>query len=280
MHWSDPEQSPPKSASMHPREVEFLRRLIAERPQSRKLNGSATLVAEREGVGTIRGAAVYYEPADLTKASNILKTRGFPLEIPTGAFARSEAPAGGSEKNGALRVSSDMVAVVPINVGQYTVHNGGFLALPLETALSMPYEVLLVCENMEPLRCLGSYQWLQRYFRGRPALALFRGAPGFFRTDVAAEFMRRDTRPVLGFFDFDPKGLSMAAAVPRLEALCLPAPEALKAAVLLNRRGHLFTNSYSDCRKHLDSITQSEIAEAWRDLKRLQIGLDQEHFPR
>jgi hypothetical protein len=264
---------------MHSREVDFLRRLIAGRPQSRRLAGLAQSVADLEGVGVIRGAAVYYNDQDFDKAANILQTRGYPLDAPAGDFARSEAPAGGSEKTGSLRVSNDMVAVVPMGMAQCTVPAGGFLALPAEVAIALPYQVLLICENMEPLQRLHTYSWLPAFSQERPTLAMFRGAPGFFRTDVVAQFMQRDTRPTLGFFDFDPKGLSMAASLPRLETICLPDLDSLEHATRRNRRVHLFTNSYSDCRSSLNSVTQPEISAAWQLLQRLQLGLDQEHFP-
>jgi len=265
---------------MQSREVDFLRRLIADRPASRRLAGSASTLAELEGVGTVRGASVYYQSGDFERAANILRTRGFPLEVPTEAIARSDAPAGGSEKTRALRVSEDMVAVVPIGIPSSEVADGGFLALPVNAALAIPYSALLVCENMEPFCRLRSYTWLNAFYVGRPVLALFRGAPGFFRTEVAARLIRRDTRPTLAFFDFDPKGLAMAASVPRLQRLCLPDAIALEAATLSNRRAHLFTNSYAQCYGYLNTVEQPEIVQAWDCLKRLQIGLDQEHFPR
>jgi hypothetical protein len=265
---------------MHSREVDFLRRLIVDRPQSRRRTGLAQSVADLEGVGTIRGAAVYYDERDFARAANILQTRGYPLTVPAGEFSRSEAPAGGSEKTGSLPVSNDMVAVVPMGMAHCTVPRGGFLALPADIAIALSYDVLLVCENMEPLLRLHTYGWLSTYSQARPTLAVFRGAPGFFRTDVVAQFMLRDTRPTLAFFDFDPMGLFMAASLPRLEAVCLPDFDSLENATRRNHRAHLFTNSYADCRSFLNSVTKPDISAAWKLLQRLQLGLDQEHFPR
>ena len=117
------------------------------------------------------------------------------------------------------------------------------------------------------------------FVKGRSALALFRGAPGYFRTEVAHEFVRQDTRPTLAFFDFDPKGLSMAASLPRREALCLPPMESLEAAVKAKRRRDLYFNSAEVARPHLESLpSNSEIAIAWSVMNSLEMGLDQEHF--
>lgn len=55
----------------------------------------------------------------------------------------------------------------------------------MRQALELPYEVMVFCENLEPMLRLHTYQWLDAFLIGRPALAMFRGAPGYFRKDVA-----------------------------------------------------------------------------------------------
>lgn len=91
---------------------------------------------------------------------------------------------------------------------------------------------------------------------------------------------RQDTRPTLAFFDFDPKGLSMATSLPKREALCLPPMESLEAAVKANRRRNLYSQSVNDSRVHLDrQASNSDIAIAWVIMNSLKLGLDQEHFP-
>jgi hypothetical protein len=66
----------------------------------------------------------------------------------------------------------------------------------------------------------------------------------------------------LAFFDFDPKGLSMAASLPRREALCLPDLDVLERNAKEMGRQNLFTNSVHECRTHLDSIEDEEISRA------------------
>lgn len=265
---------------MKPRDLDFLRRLIAEQPERRTHGASAAYLCEHEGIGKIKGASVQYTPVDFERARNLLTSRGFDVEPPATAFLRSEAPRGGSEKTGALRVSEDLVAVAPINCPPISIPAGSMLALTVRDALQLPFEVLLVCENMEPMLQLHTFTWLETFTKGRSVLALFRGAPGFFRTDTAARLIAQDTRPTLAFFDFDPKGLSMAASLPRREALCLPPWSDLERAVVQNRRAHLFSNSLHASRPHLERQEEGDIASAWTQMKVLSLGLDQEHFPR
>lgn len=124
------------------------------------------------------------------------------------------------------------------------------------------------------------YQWLAGFLKGRPSLAVFRGAPGYFRTDVANELLVQDHRPVLAFFDFDPKGLSMAASVPRREALCLPPLDSLEVAAKGQRRKDLYLGSVEVSRPHLQAQPEEgDVGPAWGLMKRLEMGLDQEHFP-
>lgn len=260
-------------------EVTFLRDLIADKPESRRLGPVSQTIAAHEGIGKIQGARVLYSSADHEKARNLLLSRGYPLEHPAEPFGRSQAPAGGSEKHGAQRVSEHLVAVNAVGLPDIALPEGAFFAMDWRDALQLDFEVLLVVENMEPLQHLHRYRWLADYTKGRRTLAVFKGAPGWFRTEVAAQLVAADTRPTLAFFDFDPKGLDMALSVPRREALCLPPAASLEEKAKLQRREHLFTNSYHLCRTRLDACTDAAVASAWQLMKRLALGLDQEHFP-
>jgi hypothetical protein len=266
---------------MNDGDANFLRRLIQDGGKDRRNTGVAARMAETEDIGkVVRGAKVSYQLVDLDRARNVLLSRGFDLEQKIGVFARSEAGRGGSEKTGAQRVTEGLVAVTGIGMyGLLKTPAGGFAAMNWETALALPYSVLLVCENLEPLKNLAQYEWLTEFYRSRPVLALFRGAQNWFKTDAAAKLIKRDTRPTLGFFDFDPKGLTFAASLPRREALCLPPWEVLEAATMHWRREHLFTNSAHVSRAQLDAVQDEQITHAWMAMKKLTLGLDQEHFP-
>ncbi len=263
---------------MKTREVDFLRRLVVDRPNERR-SDLAHQFSREEGLGLVQGTKVIYRPLDFERAASLIATRGFGLESPPPGFARSEAPHGGSEKSGARAIAQDLVAVLPIGMDVPSPHDG-FLAMPWQSAISLQYQVLLVCENLETFLQLKEYLWLVDLIKGRPALALFRGMVHTFGTDAAARLIAHDHRPTLAFFDFDPRGLAMAASLPRREALCLPSWELLEPSVREARRDHLYTNSYHGSRAQLDKEQDPAIALAWQRLKLLTKGLNQEAFPR
>jgi len=263
---------------LNTKEVEFLRRLVAEQPVERS-SLLAIQFSRNEELGVVLGTKVKYHDDDFERATSLLVTRGFSLESPPRGFTRSEAPRGGSEKSGARAVAQDLVAVLPIGM-EVSAPKDGFLAMSWQSAISMHYQVLLVCENLETFLQLKEYRWLMDVIKGRPTLGLFRGMVHTFGTDSAARLIKNDHRPTLAFFDFDPRGLAMAASLPRREALCLPPWELLEPAIRNARRDHLFTNSFHGSRAQLDKERDPAIVLAWQRLKLLTKGLNQEAFPR
>ena len=265
---------------MNQQQVTFLRRLIETEPSSRPFGATAEYFLNVEFIGKVQGRRVVYTQRDFAAARNLLSSRGFEPSRQVEPVPRSQVQPGESEKWGSLRVSEGLVAVVPLGMPGVQIPMGSMLCVDVRQALAFPYEVLVFCENLEPMLRLHEYQWLGGFLKGRPALALFRGAPGYFRTDVANELLVRDHRPVLAFFDFDPKGLSMAASVPRREALCLPPLDSLEAAVRAQRRKTLYLGSVEVSRPHLEAQpADGDVGLAWGLMKRLEMGLDQEHFP-
>lgn len=268
---------------MKPSEVEFLRRLIADKATRRALGAISARVLDQEGIGRLSGASIHYTETDHKKAADLLKSRGFLVQTPPAGQPRSAAAGSGSEKDRAKPVQEDLVAVVPMNIpGELQAPPGGFLALPWRHALQLPYDVLLVVENLEPILQISDFSWLGGFIKGRSTLVLFRGKPHIFNTEAAANVIadRERRRPTLGFFDFDPKGLAMASSLPRREALCLPDWGELEVAVKAARRSHLFSQSHDVSRAQLDKETSADIALAWKRMRGLAWGLNQEGFPR
>lgn len=265
---------------MTPAEVAFLRRLANNKPVTLRHEGVAVRMLANHQLGRQQGSRVAYTERDFESAANMLLNRQHALAAPLAPFKRSQAPSGGSEKTGALPVTHGLVGVVPLHMDHaLRVPVGALMVMPWGNAMALPFEALLVCENLEPMLELHRYTWLNEFVRGRATLAIFRGAPGLLRPDAPAQLMAADSRPVLAFFDFDPKGLSMAAALARREALCLPPWPHLEASARAQGRTDLFSTQAHVCRPHLDRVDEPDVALAWQRMKALSCGLDQEHFP-
>ena len=170
---------------MNQQQVAFLRRLIEVEPPFRPYGAAAEHFLNAEGIGKVQGRRVVYTQRDFEVARNLLKARGFESSRQVEPVQRSQVQPGESEKWGALRVSDGLVAVVPVGLPGVQIPMGSMLCMDVRQALALPYEVLVFCENLEPMLRLHEYQWLAGFLKGRPSLALFRGAPGYFRTDVA-----------------------------------------------------------------------------------------------
>jgi len=130
-------------------EVAFLRNLIASAVSERQGGPIARRLAEEEGVGRIDRSRVLYTPQDHIRAGNLLRTRGYPLDIPA-AGSRSSAQGAASEKVNAVPVAQQLVATVLLNLRESApaVHAPGcFVAMPWHQALALPYQVLMVCET-------------------------------------------------------------------------------------------------------------------------------------
>lgn len=256
-----------------------LRRLVAKCPESSAASDVRERIAKCYDIGKVKGRRVIYTSQDIENAKSLLASHGHALTEPSGLVARSEVQAGDSEKWNARPVGEGLVAVVGIGLQGLQITPGNLLVMPLEQALSLPYGVLLFCENLEPMLRLHEYHWLEDYRRGRPMLAVFRGTVGPLGTKAAYDFLRRNEKPLLAFFDFDPMGLRMAADVQPFEELCLP--PGLEEATMQQRRANLYIQSVHEARPILNRLApESSIGRAWALMNRLELGLDQEHFPR
>ncbi|MBS0455375.1 MAG: hypothetical protein JSS14_29095 [Proteobacteria bacterium] len=263
---------------MTPAQYTFLRNLVANRsPQLR--SAIAKEMADTEDLGQVRGRAVHYEEADFIKAETKLRNARYSIVAPAAGRRRFEADDAASEKASAAPVTEGLVAVLADRIPGIATPEGSFLAMDWQAALALPYEVLVVCENLEPLRRFHRYGWMLPYLKRRRALVLFRGAPNWFRIDTASRLVGNDTRPTLGLFDFDPKGLAMAASLPRREALCLPEWDVLELLVTARNRHDLFGDQLAGCRAELDACNDQDISLAWTRMRRLTRGLNQEAFP-
>ena len=137
---------------MTPHEIAFLRRLATLRPSESRHDGVAARMAALHQLGVVQGSRVLYGQRDHEAAAHMLANRGLAMEAPKEPFSRSQAPAGESEKTGALPVTHGLLGAVPMNMPHsLAAPEGGFLVLHWSAALAMPYEALLVSENLEQI---------------------------------------------------------------------------------------------------------------------------------
>lgn len=261
-------------------EAKFLQRLVADKPAFRRNEGVAQRILDGHGIGSASGARVSYTATDIESARRALSARGIPLDIVDTGFSRSEAAPGLSEKSGARAVTEGLVAVIPLNTDRGQVSPGSFTAVHWEKAAAWACECVLECENLEAFLRLHEYTWLENFIQGRTVLAVYRGGPQFFRPGAAASLLARIDKPVLGFYDFDPAGLCIAAGEPNLEALCLPSWEGLLDKAKDMRRPSLYYPQLTAAQGTLEQLRHGPVFEAWTRLKKLKWGLDQESFPR
>lgn len=266
--------------SLSAAEAKFLQRLVAGRPPFRRNDGVAKRVLEGHGIGTASGSKVLYGVDDIEAARKALAVRGISLDQAQGGFSRSEAGGGLSEKSGARAVTDGLVAVICMNMEGWVSEPGSFTAVHWEEAAEWSFDCFLECENLEAFLHLHEYRWLNGLIRGRAVLAVYRGGPQFFRPGAAASLLARVEKPVLGFYDFDPAGLALAAGEPNLEALCLPAWSELLAKAQEMRRPALYYPQLKAAQGVLDKLQAGPVFDAWIRLKNLRCGLDQESFPR
>ena len=264
-----------------PRDLEFLRGVATENKFTKRLGPVAREYARDHGIGCLHGANVVYTDADFQKAADFLRNRGYPLQTPESGLARDQTPRGGSEKTGAARVLEGFVAAVPLNMGVQLPGGSSFIGMHWPTMDLAGIEVVLEVENLQVLTKLSMFSWLADFTHGRRTLAVFRGMPGIFGTQARSQLLAACGKPVLGFYDFDPAGLAMAATERNLEALCLPPWDLLEASVRYWNREHLFFDQVESRRTQLDAVDPAHpVHAAWQRLLGLKCGLNQEHFPR
>lgn len=268
-------------SDLSPRLVDYLRSLVEDRRTKCAAGAAAQELARDHGIGRMRGKTVYYEPKDHNAAASLLTSRGYPLERTARGGLRSDSAPGGSEKTGAAAVLANYVAVIPLHMPLRVPSGARFLAADWRELDASTFEAVLEVENLEAFVTLSSYRWLHELFVvERPTLALYRGDPRTFNTGAPAQLVRACGKPILGFYDFDPEGLCMAASEPNLQALCLPKEEVLVSAVRRYRREHLWVNQVQHRRSQLEALPEGPVRTAWRLMKELQCGLPQENFPR
>ena len=260
-------------------QIQFLRRLANEKLETSTTSKVAEFFSEDQRIGVRVGRRFEYLPRDHDRAALLLANHGLSLvNLPAGANrARAIERPGVSEKVGTAAPHDNSIAVKCANgmcrLREEPLPRTGYTVLSLEEALLVRAERLIVVENLESFRWLARARWID--YHDLNVLAIYRGDPRF-KIDNALRLVLGRPEPVWAYFDFDPAGLAMSAAVPRLERLILPPQDLLKTLVRSAKASQLFSNQLEQFEGVLDGLTSGPVWEAWRLMKSLRSGLPQE----
>lgn len=260
-------------------DVVFLQRLVAERPERRGWSQVGAWFAENYGLGAIVGRRLEYQPRHLRQAQELLELNGLPVAPLAPEASRADAArfAGQSEKSGSRSPWSNTVAVKCGSEADTSNGPGCFAVLTVEAAAALACDRLLLVENLETFRWIHEYRWLWSTpaLRTGAVLIVYRGDTAVTAGD-ALELVRRRAEPVIAFTDFDPAGLGIAAALPRLEALALPHEAWLRNKARGTRAVELYERSRRQYEATLAAAAHPAVASAWTLLTELRAGVAQE----
>lgn len=257
--------------------LKFLQKLVLD--GSRRGESEAAAYFEQNfGLGARLGRGYEYTKLDSEKAKKMLMAMSMPLEFESELMDRADAVIrrGMSEKTGTLAPHANSVA---FRIWRDISGEGGFgvgyqVATPVEVG-QIECDLTMVVENFETFRQLHQYGWVVDEIRGKSVLVIFRG-DSIYKTDCAQQALACLSKPVLGFFDFDPTGLFMCSELGGLAKLLLPDLNMVRRAAMAGKRNDLYYDQVEGFGPTLDKRLQPEIAMAWAVLKEIRVGLPQE----
>jgi hypothetical protein len=265
--------------NLTPIQIQFLRRLANEKPETSTTTKVAEFFSEDQRIGVRVGRRFEYSPKDHDRAVLLLVNHGLSLvSLPAGATrAQAIERPGVSEKVGTVAPHDNSVAVKCANgicrLGEESLPRTGYTVLTLEQALQVRADRIMVVENLESFRWLARASWID--YQDLNVLAIYRGDPRF-KINEALRLVLARTEPVWTYFDFDPAGLAMSSALPRLERLILPTQDLLTHLIRSAEASQLFSNQLKQYEGTLDNLTSGPVQEAWRLMKSLRSGIPQE----
>lgn len=263
-------------------QIQFLQRLVRERPLRRLGGETARFLCEHYSLGKAIGRHIEYGSSHHQLAESLLLAHDLPVhELSQDASRAEVAKYGGlSEKTLSAAPHGGSVAVKLF--GDFVVGGkalatppGSYLVITPDLARSISCDRLMLVENLETFRRLEAYLWLD--FEGYSVMAVFRGDPSLSTGD-AVEVIRGRNEPIWAFVDFDPAGLVIANALPqgRLERIVLPCAQWLKQAADSSRGRQLFDAQFDQCSKALDRSQHPQIMMGWLQMRAWKGGVTQE----
>jgi hypothetical protein len=243
---------------------------------------------EHRTIGRRKGNWLYLTPSDKDTLRQILASEDInPATAPDAWEGRTRAEAlalGNNEKLAHAPVKRRRVAIKPL-ISSASIDIGtGPLCLPPFCHLDVDYErisvkvhdVIIVVENWE---CFDRIHLAAQYlaFPGTNPIVVWRGDASATRADAMLAWLSSLQQPVAAFVDYDPAGLVIAGALPRLTYLVTPELDKLER---LLERGlpERFRSQLPTCQRILDETADPLITPVWRLIRSKGKALPQEHF--
>ncbi len=244
--------------------------------------------ARHQDIGRQVGKTVYLSIQDKEKIRNLLRSDGIDPWTPPDAWrgtTRTEALVlGNNEKWTSEPVKRRRIAIKSVHPDQPLVINGESLRLPRQSHLEVDYltidvsqhDWIVVVENWETFNDL-HLAIRKLAFPGQSPLAVWRGDSSMTRADAMLAWLNILSQPVAAFVDFDPEGLVIARALPRMHRLVAPEFHVLEEMLAAGVRGR-FLAQIGNCQPTLDGLCDDILRPVWEIIRRSGKALPQEKF--
>lgn len=251
---------------------------------------------ETYNIGRKKGASLLFSERDKTEIASILKggagidastTRPDSWDGLTRAeslcLGRNEKLAGGVVAKGRVQLKALRGHDLSVCGKLFLLPDTADLGLDLEVVMedATGHDSILLIENKETFNDVWRVREdLLNCVSGTNPLVVFRGdANGGSRADAVHRLIALLDLPVFAFVDFDPAGMVIASALPRLDAMVSPGLSELKAMVREHGLVERFMMQVAAAKVSLERLeSHPAIGPVWNVIRNEGKGLPQEAF--
>lgn len=276
---------------MEARTIKVLLRCVQSDEGRFRVNTSLHNFIDEYGprVGSLKGSFVCLSPTQKQAIRAILVSEGVAPDTLPDAWSgvtRTEALAlGNNEKFAQGPVRLRRVAIKSLRPSLPIVLNGQPAFLPVRTHVEADYaeiggmtghDWIIVVENWE---CFNDIHVAadRLSFPGQNPLVVWRGDKDTVRSDSMLVMIRNLHQPVAAFVDYDPSGMVIANALPRLEYIVAPPLDEL-ARMMSDGLPNRYMVQIAGCQAVLEQCDKTCVADVWEVIRAAGRALPQEVF--
>jgi len=245
--------------------------------------------ARYQDIGRQKRKTIYLSEADKEKIRAILRSDGIDPQTSPDAWrglSRTDALAlGNNEKLANDPVKRRRVAIKALRPDQFLTVNGERMRLPARCHLDIyeavdvtAHDWIIVVENWEAFNDI-HVATESLSFPGAAPLVVWRGDSSMTRADAMLAWIGGLMQPVAAFVDYDPEGMIIARALPRLQRIVSPPLEVLEHMLEAGVRGR-YLAQIAHCQNTLDAMTDDLVRPLWELIRRAGKALPQEWLVR